>query len=405
MDQRVALAYSGGLDTSTAIPWLRERGYEVLAVLVDVGQPEDLDEAARRAEGLGAEAVVVEATDEFCHAFLAPAIQANALYEGVYPLGTALARPLIAAKVAQVALARGCTAVAHGCTAKGNDQVRFETSLAALAPDLEVLAPARVWGMDRTAEAQYLAARGFEVPGPNGGRYSVDANLWGRSIEGGELEDPGLEPPEEAFLWTSAVEECPPQGTTVEISFEGGLPVALDGHPVALAGLIEHLNGLAGRHGVGRIDHVESRVVGIKSREVYEYPAATALLTAHRALEALTLPRDLLQFKALVEQRFSTLVYDGQWQSPLRQALQAFTGATQSRVTGWVRVKLHSGNAIVVARGSPFSLYDGGLATYREGDAFKAEAAAGFLYITTLPARTWTAVGTAKEVGAWAGGT
>ncbi len=403
MDRRVALAYSGGLDTSTAIQWLRERGWGVVAVLVDVGQPEDLDEAARRAGDLGADAVVVGAREEFCHALLALAIQANALYEGVYPLGTALARPLIAAKVAEVALARGCQAIAHGCTGKGNDQVRFEAALATLAPHLEVIAPAREWNMDRAGEAEYLRKRGFAAPGPKGGSYSVDANLWGRSIEGGELEDPAVEPAEEAFLWTSGPGATPDHPTAVEIAFEAGLPVALDGRPLELPGLIEHLNGIAGRHGVGRIDHVESRVVGIKSREVYEYPAASVLLAAHQALEALTLPRDLLQFKALVEQRFGTLVYDGQWFTPLREALQGFIAATQPRVTGWVKVKLHHGAATVVARGSPHSLYDSGLATYGGGDRFKARAAEGFLYVTTLPHRTWAVAGVkAKEVEPWA---
>lgn len=403
MSKRVALAYSGGLDTSTAIPWLRERGWEVVAVLVDVGQQEDLVAAAGRAEALGAEVVVVTAQEEFCRDFLAPAIQANAVYEGIYPLGTSLTRPLIAAKVAHVAVARGCTAVAHGCTAKGNDQVRFECALAALVPHLDIIAPARDWGMDRAEEAAFLRAHGYDVPGPGGGEYSIDANLWGRSIEGGDLEDPAVEPPEDAFLWTSGPGACPGEPRTLEVGFEAGLPMALDGQGMALGELIADLNTLAGRHGVGRIDHVESRVVGIKSREVYEYPAATVLLLAHRAVEALTLPRELLQFKAGVEQRFSTLVYDGQWYTPLRDALEAFTSATQARVTGWVRVKLHRGSAHVVGRGSLYSLYDGGLATYGAGNAFRTEAAEGFLYMLTLPSRTWAlAGGKAKEAGPWA---
>ncbi len=403
MIKRVALAYSGGLDTSTAIPWLRERSWEVVAVLVDVGQQEDLVAAAQRAEALGAEAVVATAQAEFCQDFLAPAIQANALYEGVYPLGTSLARPLIAAKVAQVAVARGCTAIAHGCTAKGNDQVRFECALAALVPHLHIIAPARDWGMDRPEEAAFLRGHGYDVPGPRGGEYSIDANLWGRSIEGGDLEDPAIEPPEDAFLWTCGPDACPGEPRTLEVGFEAGLPIALDGQGIVLGDLIHDLNTLAGRHGVGRIDHVESRVVGIKSREVYEYPAATVLLLAHRALEGLTLPRDLLQFKTGVEQRFSTLVYDGQWYTPLRDALQAFTSATQARVTGWVRVKLHRGTAQVVGRVSPYSLYDGGLATYGAGNAFRTEAAEGFLYMLTMPSRTWAlAGGKAKEAGPWA---
>lgn len=380
---------------------MRDRGWEVVAVLVDVGQPEDLDEAARRAEGLGAEVVLVQSREEFCYAFLSFAVMANALYEGAYPLGTALARPLIASKVIEVARSHGCVAVAHGCTGKGNDQVRFENTIASLAPDLKVVAPARGWGMDREAEARYLADRGFEVPGPKGGRYSVDANLWGRSIEGGELEDPGQEVPEDTYLWTSPIDTCPPKGETIELSLEKGLPVALDGVRAPFGDLIERLNTLAGRNGVGRIDHVESRVVGIKSREVYEYPGAHVLIAAHKALEALTLPRELLQFKGLVEQRFSSLVYEGGWHTPLADALKSFILSTQARVEGWVRVKLRSGFASIIARGSDFSLLDFRLATYGSGDSFDARASDGYLYVTTLPHKVW-ALSERRAVEQWA---
>ena len=392
--QRVVLAYSGGLDTSVAIRWLMDKGMDVVALTVDVGQPGDLAATTRKAESTGArKAYVLDARREFAHDFLLPALKANALYEGQYPLSTALARPLIGKHLVEVARREGAAYVAHGCTGKGNDQVRFDLCTTSLAPDLQVLAPARVWNMTREEEIEYARANGIPVPATKASPYSTDENLWGRSVECGMLEDPAIEPPEEAFAWTASPADAPDAPVYANVRFEKGVPVALNGQAMDLLAIVEKLNGIAGAHGVGRIDHVESRVVGIKSREVYECPAAVVLIRAHQALEAMVLPRDVLDFKRSVEARYSLLIYDGLWFTPLREALDAFVEETQARVTGEVSVKLFKGSATVVGRTSPLALYQHALATYSAGDGFRQDMAEGFIYVWGLPARTWTAVG------------
>lgn len=392
---KVVLAYSGGLDTSVAIPWLREeKGLDVIAVTVDVGQPVDLAHVRAKALRSGATAAyVAEAQHEFARDFVLPALRANALYEGVYPLSTALARPLIGRHLATIARRERATFVAHGCTGKGNDQVRFELSTTGLAPELGVVAPAREWTMTREEEIAYAARHGVEVEATRHSPYSTDENLWGRSVECGVLEDPALEPPEEVYLWTRSPQGAPDAPEYVTIGFEQGAPTTLDGRPLPPERLIAELNRRAGHHGIGRIDHLESRVVGIKSREVYECPAAAVLLPAHQALEGLVLPRDVLSFKRQVEQRYAELVYDGLWFTPLRSALDAFVTSTQERVRGEVAVKLYRGSATIAGRRSPDALYQAGLATYSRGDEFRREMAEGFIYVWGLPARTWAAVG------------
>jgi argininosuccinate synthase len=392
--QTVVLAYSGGLDTSVAIPWLKEKGLEVVAVTVDVGQPGDFGAIREKAARSGArKAYVVDARREFAEGYILPALKANAMYEGIYPLSTALARPLIGKHLVEVARKEGADFVAHGCTGKGNDQVRFDLCTTALAPDLQVIAPARVWAMTRDQEIEYARERGIPVPVTKASPYSTDENLWGRSVEAGVLEDPAIEPPEEAYAWTRSPAAAPDEHAYVNVTFEKGVPVALGGKKMDLLAIIGSLNRVAGAHGVGRIDHVESRVVGIKSREVYECPAATVLIAAHRALEALVLPRDVLDFKRVVEGRYAALIYDGLWFTPLRESFDAFVESTQERVTGEVSVKLFKGSATVVGRTSPFSLYTMALATYGSGDAFRQDMAEGFIYVWGLPARTWAAIG------------
>ena len=390
----VVLAYSGGLDTSVAIPWLREKGLGVVAVTVDVGQPGDFRSIREKAIRSGArKAYVVDARKEFAEGYILPALKANALYEGQYPLSTALARPLIGRHLVDIARKEAAGFVAHGCTGKGNDQVRFDLCTTALAPDLQVIAPARVWNMTREQEMEYARARGIPVPTTNASPYSMDENLWGRSVECGVLENPAIEPPEEAFSWTRSPLEAPGEPEYMNVRFEAGAPVALNGKAMDLLGIITSLNAVVGAHGVGRIDHIESRVVGIKSREVYECPAAVVLVRAHQALEAMVLPRDLLDFKRTVEARYAQLIYDGLWFTPLREAFDAFVEETQARVTGEVSVKLYKGSANVVGRESPYSLYQHALATYAGGDAFRPEMAEGFIYVWGLPARTWAAIG------------
>jgi argininosuccinate synthase len=394
---KVVLAYSGGLDTSVSIPWLREKkGADVVTLTVNVGQPGDLEKIRAKAEAAGAvQSYVVDARQEFAEEFIAPALRANALYEGIYPLSTALARPLIGRHMVAIARKEGASYVAHGCTGKGNDQVRFDLSTTSLAPELEVIAPAREWKMTREEEVAYAAHHNIPVATGPKSPYSTDENLWGRSVECGILEDPAIEPPEEVYGWTRSPQDAPDAPTYVTVAFENGLPVALDGRKLPLHDLIAELNRTAGTAGVGRIDHLESRVVGIKSREVYECPAATVLIGAHQALEALVLPRDVLEFKRIVEQRYAQLVYDGLWFSPLRVALDGFVLPTQERVTGEVTMKLYKGTARVSGRRSPFSIYQHGLATYSSGDRFRQEMAEGFIYVWGLPARTWTAIGAA----------
>jgi argininosuccinate synthase len=393
MPEKIVLAYSGGLDTSVALRWLAdEYRAEVIALLVDVGQPIDIDAVRMRASQAGAgDVVVIDARREFAERYCLPTLQAGALYEGQYPLVSALSRPLIAEKMVEVARATGADAVAHGCTGKGNDQVRFEAAVAALAPDLAVLAPVRDWGMTREQEIAYADRHGIEVPVKSGAAYSIDANLWGRSIECGPLEDPWVAPPEAPFLLTADPTTAPDEPQEVVIGFEQGVPVSIDGEELPLDELILKASAIAGAHGIGRIDVIENRLVGIKSREVYEAPAAALLYAAHGALESLTVERDLQHLKAELAHRYASLVYNGLWFSPTKAALDAFVATAQPVVTGEVRVRLYKGHAQVVGRRAPVSLYDHGLATYEEGDAFQHGAAAGFIHIWSLPTKTWAA--------------
>jgi argininosuccinate synthase len=389
--QRVVLAYSGGLDTSVSIRWLTEQGYEVHAVAVDVGQQEDVGEIERRGQLAGAASIrVVDAVERCASEFLTKAIRANGLYEGKYPMVSGLARPLIADEVVKVARELRADAVAHGCTGKGNDQVRFEVSFGVLAPDLPILAPIREPGIPR--DKAVVLAEEWGIPISDvATSYSVDENLWGRTVECGPLEDPWVAPPEGAFERTAPPERRPPEPTEVVVSFERGLPVALDGAPTPLPELIRALEAEAGRYGFGRVDMIENRRVGIKSRELYEVPGALALIRAHRALEDLTLERELAHFKPGIEQRWADLVYDGLWFSPLREALDAFLESTQRAVTGEVRLELSPGACTVVGRRSDVSLYDLSLATYGSQDAFDQSDAAGFVRLWGLPLKVWSA--------------
>jgi argininosuccinate synthase len=389
---KIALAYSGGLDTSVAARWLAERHHaEVLAVTVDVGQHIDHEQLRARAAAAGAALVVIDAREEFVRELCWPALQANALYEGKYPLVSSLARPLIAAKVIEAARAHGADAVAHGCTGKGNDQVRFETSFAALAPELPALAPVREAAMSRDEARRRAAEWGIPLAAV-ASTYSVDENLWGRTVECGPLEDPWAEPPPDAFELTADPLLAPEQPEVVVVGFEAGLPVALDGEPLAGAELIGRIGAVGGRHGFGRVDMIENRLVGIKSRELYEVPAALALITAHRDLEDLTLERELAHEKAGVERRWAELAYNGLWHGPLHASLRAFVASTQAHVTGEVRLRFHKGSCSVVGRRSPVALYDHGLATYEAAaDRFDHADAAGFVRLWSLPTRTWAA--------------
>jgi argininosuccinate synthase len=397
--ERCVLAYSGGLDTSVAIRWLQEElGYDVVTLTADLGESKDVDAVAARALRTGAiSAHVADARRVFIDAFCFPTLAAGALYEGVYPLATALARPLIAKLLVDVARDEGATAVAHGCTGKGNDQVRFDVAVGALAPELRVVAPVRDWDMGRPQELEYAAAHGIEVTVTRESPYSVDANLWGRSIEAGVLEDPWAEPPDEVYEWTARQRGHAP-GAVVEIAFERGVPVSLDGRRLFGDQLVAELNTAAGARGIGRIDHVENRLVGIKSREVYEAPAAVTLHAAHHALESLTVTRDVARFQRIVADEWARLVYDGLWFSALRTALDAFVQETQVHVTGAVRMRLEDGEARVVGRRAERSLYRSDLATYdRVTDSFDHAAARGFIELFGLPLRTQTRVQGALE--------
>jgi argininosuccinate synthase len=388
MTKRVALAYSGGLDTSVAVRWLAEElDVEVVAVAVDVGQGEDFEAIRRRALDTGAvESVVVDARKEMAQSFVAPAIFANARYEGRYPLVSALSRPVIVKHLVAQAHAHGADAVAHGCTGKGNDQVRFEVGIRALAPELEILAPARSWGLTRADCIDYAARFGIPVEATKEKLYSIDENLWGRAIECGVIENPWARAPEEPYTLTRRTEDDPRE---VVIEFDGGLPVAIDGERMHLAELVVDLNRIVGAYGWGRVDMVENRRVGIKSREVYECPGALALIMAHVDLEGLTLERDVSHEKSRLEPRWAELVYDGMWYSPLREAIDAFFASTQRHVTGEVRLALAPGSCVVEGRRSPVSLYDHGLATYDAQDTFEHADAAGFVRLWGLGISTW----------------
>ncbi|WP_445477603.1 argininosuccinate synthase [Lysinibacillus irui] len=385
-NKKVVLAYSGGLDTSVAIPWLKEQGWDVIAVCLDVGEGKDLEFVKNKALQVGAiESYMVDAKDEFAEEYALISLQAHTWYEQKYPLVSALSRPLISKKLVEIANQVGADAVAHGCTGKGNDQVRFEVSIKALNPDLEVLAPVREWGWSRDEEIEYAMKHNVPIPATLDSPFSIDQNLWGRANEAGIMEDPWVSPPEEAYGLTVSVENAPNEAEYVEIEFFAGKPVALNGKEMKLADLIQELNAVAGAHGVGRIDHVENRLVGIKSREVYEIPGAKVLLTAHKELEDLTLVKELAHFKPVIEKKLSELIYDGLWFSPLRDALEAFLAQSQQFVNGTVRVKLFKGHAIVEGRKSPNSLYNEKLATYSKEDQFNHASAVGFIELWGLP--------------------
>ena len=390
MTEKIVLAYSGGLDTSVAIRWLQEQyNAEVATLTMDLGGNVDLEAARLRALEIGAiRAEVMDAREEFVSEYVWPALQAGALYEGVYPLATALGRPLIAKHLVRIAQEEGASGIAHGCTGKGNDQVRFDVSAAALAPSIRVVAPAREWGMTRDDEIAYARERNIPLDLNKRSSYSVDENLWGRSIEAGDLEDPWAEPPEEAYAWTVSAGDAPDAPHYVEIRFASGVPVGIDGEELAGIALIELLNEAAGRHGVGRIDHIENRLVGIKSREIYEAPAGIVLHQAHRALEQMCLTKEQSRFKERLAQEYADLVYNGLWFTAHRRDLDAYVRSTQRHVNGTVRVRLHKGTATVVGRQSGESLYRHDLATYDAGDSYDHQASVGFIKIFGLPVRT-----------------
>ncbi|MBA7565667.1 MAG: argininosuccinate synthase [Dehalococcoidia bacterium] len=401
MADKVVLAYSGGVDTSVAIKWLQEKyNLDVIAFSVDVGNEPDFPAIREKALKLGAvKAVVADAKKAFVEEFVFPALKANAMYQGQYPLATALARPLMAQLLVATALKEGAKSVAHGCTGKGNDQVRFDVSVAGLAPELKILAPARDWEMTRDETIDYAKRHGIPLPVTAESPYSIDQNLWGRSIECGVMEDPWAEPPEDAFIWVKPIAQTPDKAEYIEIEFNKGVPVAVNGRKMDGIELVQDANDLAGKHGIGRIDHIEDRVVGIKSREVYETPAALLLIQAHRALESLCLSKEQLRFKELVSAEYADLVYDGLWFTAFREDLTAYIESSQRYVTGTVRLKLHKGSLTVVGRKSPYSLYRHDLATYDKGDVFDQSAAAGFIHLWGLPARIQAKIQGKKNKG------
>jgi argininosuccinate synthase len=390
VSDKVVLAYSGGLDTSVAIKWVKEKyNLDIITLTIDVGNERDFSAIREKALKAGAvKALVADAKELFVNHFIFPALQADAIYEEQYPLATALSRPLMAKLLVDTAVEEGASAVAHGCTGKGNDQVRFEVSISALSPSLKIIAPAREWGMTREQTINYAQRYSIPVPITISSPYSIDENLWGRSIECGVLEDPWIEPPEEIFTWTKSPNQAPDVPDYVEIGFDKGIPIAIDGQELDGVSLIQRLNEIAGRHGVGRVDHLENRLVGIKSREIYEAPAAVVMLQAHQALEAMTLAKAQLRFKQKVAQEYADLIYNGLWFTSLHQDLAAYVQSSQRFVTGAVRLKLFKGSSSVVGRKSHNSLYSYGLATYDEGDEFDQSASPGFIHIWGLPVRT-----------------
>ena len=395
--EKVILAYSGGLDTSVAITWLN-KDYDVIAVCMDVGEGNDLDFIHDKALKVGAiESHVIDVKDEFAEDYVLVALQGHTFYEQKYPLVSALSRPLISKKLVEIAHKTGATTIAHGCTGKGNDQVRFEVAIASLDPKLKVIAPVREWKWSREEEINYAKANGVPIPADLDSPYSVDQNLWGRANECGVLENPWNEAPEDAYDLTVAPEAAPDSPVYVNIDFEAGVPVALDGKKMKLADLILELNDLAGQHGVGRIDHVENRLVGIKSREIYECPGAVTLLAAHKEIEDLTLVRELPHFKPIIDNELSNLIYNGLWFNPATEALIAYLKSTQQVVNGTAKVKLYKGSVTVVARKSDNSLYDENLATYTSADTFDQDAAIGFIKLWGLPSKVHAEVQAHKD--------
>ncbi|MCQ2086181.1 MAG: argininosuccinate synthase [archaeon] len=387
---KIVLAYSGGLDTSVAIKWLQDKyDLDVIAIGVNVGQAPSSDDIVARALRNGAvKAEFIDKRKEFVEEYVWPSLKANAMYQDVYPLSTAIARPLIVKTLVEVARYEGAKYIAHGCTAKGNDQVRFDVGIVSLEPSLKVIGPMREWVMTREEEIEYAKRNNIEISVKKENPFSIDENLWGRSCECGVLEDAWVEPPDEAWGWTTDPRRAPDVPEYITIDFVEGVPVAIDGKNLDGISMIETLNEIACRHGVGRIDHIEDRLVGIKSRETYECPAAAVLIKAHKALESMTLQRDVIEYKRGVEQKFSELIYNGLWFGVLRESINAFINETQRFVTGVVRVKLFKGNAMIVGRKSEYSLYDEGLATYAKGDGFDHKSAVGFIYCWGLPNKT-----------------
>ena len=385
--EKIVLAYSGGLDTSVAVQWLKEKlSADIVTVTVDVGQGDDMAAIERKAKATGAvKHYSIDAKREFIEDYVFPSIKANALYEGKYPLSTAVGRPLIAAKLVDVARKEKASAVAHGCSGRGNDQVRFDVSIRALAPDLKIVAPIREWNMARNDEIEYAKKHGIPVPVTVERPYSIDQSLWGRAIECGILEDPYVEPPEEIFEWTSSVDKAPSEPVIVTLEFAEGVPVAIDGKKLDPVTLVTRMNEIAGKHGVGRIDHIEDRMVGIKSREVYECPAALVILEAHKDLEKAVLTRHELSFKERVDSEWTYLAYAGLWMDPLLEDLDAFINNTQKNVNGKVKVKLHKGSMRVVGRSSPESLYDKNLADYNLQETFDQKWSEGFIQVWGMP--------------------
>ncbi len=392
--EKVVLAYSGGLDTSVAIKWLQEKyNVDVIAVAMDVGEGKDLDFIQEKALKVGAiKSYVFDVQKEFASDFILPALKANALYEGKYPLVSALSRPLIAKWLVKIAREEGAVAIAHGSTGKGNDQVRFDVSVTSIAPDLKIIAPVREWGMTRDDEIKYAEENNIPIPINKENPFSIDQNMWGRSCEAGVLEDPWVAPPEEAYEMTSAIENTPDTPEEIEITFDQGKPVALNAQDMELDEMLVELNQLAGKHGVGRLDLIENRLVGIKSREIYEVPGAITLITAHQALEALVHPREIAHFKPMIEQKIANMIYEGLWFSPLMDGLNAFIDETQKMVTGKIRIKLFKGHATVVGRKSGNSLYSYELATYNEDDQFDHQSAVGFIHLWGLSTKTYATV-------------
>lgn len=393
MKEKIILAYSGGLDTSVSIKWLVDEGYDVVACCLDIGEGKDTAFIKEKALQVGAIAsYAIDAKEEFAEEYALIALQGHTYYEQTYPLVSALSRPLIAKKLVELAKKEGASAIAHGCTGKGNDQVRFEVAISSLAPDLKIIAPVREWKWSREEEIAYAAKKGVPIPADLDNPYSIDQNLWGRACEAGVLEDPWVAPPKGAYGITAELEDTPDTPSIVEITFEKGVPVALDGEEMSLATIILALNDLAGKHGVGRIDHIENRLVGIKSREVYECPGAITLITAHKALEDLTFVRELAHFKPTIENKLSQVIYEGLWFNPLTEALIAFLKATQVYVNGVIRLKLFKGNVIVEGRKSVNSLYNENLATYTSADTFDQHAAMGFIKLWGLPTKVHSEV-------------
>lgn len=391
--EKVVLAYSGGLDTSVEIAWLKNKGYDVIACCIDVGEGKDLEEVKQKGLAVGAvESIVIDAKKEFAEEYCLPALQGHAYYENKYPLVSALSRPLIVKHLVEVAKKYGATAIAHGCTGKGNDQVRFEVGIHALAPEMKIEDPIREVHWSREEEIDYAKENGIPVPITKKSPYSIDENLWGRANECGILENPWNSAPEDAYARTNALEDTPNEADVITLTFENGVPVKLNDEALQLDVLIQKLDKLAGKHGIGRIDHVENRLVGIKSREVYECPAATVLMAAHKDIEDITLEKSLAHFKIYIEDKLADVIYNGLWFSPLMNSLLAFIKEIQKDVNGTVRVKLFKGNVICEGRKSANSLYDEKLATYTSADEFDQEAAAGFIKLYGLPTQVYAQV-------------